>query len=101
MLVPLRHGGGTQDWAALWKKRSAVERFFGHLQAPGGIGFDHGRFQVRRLTKVAIATAAFVIATNISLIERAHAKAAALAARPAKTRKTRNTTWTTATAGMT
>lgn len=89
---------GTNDWATIWKKRSAVERFFGHLQAPAGVGFDHGRFQVRRLTKVAIATAAFVIATNISLIESAAAKAAATKARAAKTttRKTRATTFSTA-----
>lgn len=73
---------GTSDWHSLWKQRSAVERFFGHLQSPARIGFDHGRFQVRRLAKVAVVTAAFVIATNISLIESAANKAATAAAKP-------------------
>lgn len=67
---------GTSEWNKIWKQRSAVERFFGHLQAPSGVAFDHGRFRVRHLPKVAFLTAAFVIATNISLIESSSVRAA-------------------------
>ena len=88
---------GTSDWHSLWKQRSAVERFFGHLQSPARIGFDRGRFQVRRITKVAVVTAAFVIATNISLIESAAAKLTAAANKaPRPTRLARFTAQTSA-----
>jgi hypothetical protein len=65
---------GTKDWNSIWRKRSAVERFFGYLQSDHGAAFRAGRFRVRRLIKVAIATCAFVIATNIQLCEQAASK---------------------------
>jgi hypothetical protein len=68
---------GTKDWNEIWRKRSAVERFFGHLQSDHGAAFRAGRFRVRRLIKVAIATCAFVIATNLQLREQAATKARA------------------------
>jgi hypothetical protein len=61
---------GTKDWNQIWRKRSAVERFFGHLQSDHGAAFRAGRFRVRRLIKVAIATCAFVIATNLQLRDK-------------------------------
>lgn len=66
---------GTADWVQIYKKRSAVERFFGHLQSDHGPAFRPGRFRLRRMPKVAVVTAAFVIATNIALVEKAAARA--------------------------
>lgn len=88
---------GSDAWIDTYRKRSAVERFFGHLQSDHGAGFRKGRYRLRRLTKVAIATAACVIATNISLLETAakqalsKAVAAVKAAAPAG-RRTRSYT---------
>lgn len=70
---------GTDDWVKIYRKRSAVERFFGHLQSDHGPAFRAGRFRLRRLPKVAVVTAAFVIATNIALIEKAAARAVPIA----------------------
>jgi len=58
---------GTKDWKRTYDKRSAVERFFGHLQSDACAGFRKGRFQVRGLTKVAYVTALAVVATNLKL----------------------------------
>lgn len=66
---------GSEEWVRTYAKRSAVERFFGHLQADHGPAFRAGRFRLRRLPKVALITAAFVIATNIALIDRAAERA--------------------------
>lgn len=68
---------GTKDWNEIWCKRSAVERFLGHLQSDHGAAFRAGRFRVRRLIKVAIATCAFVTATNLQRREQAATKARA------------------------
>jgi len=58
---------GSADWAAIYSRRSAVERWFGHLQSDNGVGFRRGRFQLRRITKVAVVTAAATVATNLRL----------------------------------
>jgi hypothetical protein len=65
---------GTKDWITLYAMRSAVERFFGHLQSAAFSGFDHGRFCVRGLAKVSLFTSLFVIATNLHLLESAAQK---------------------------
>jgi|GEM_PF-6455712 len=56
--------------------RSAVERFFAHLQSAAIAGFDQGRFCVRGLAKVSVITAIFVIATNLRLLHSAAKKVA-------------------------
>jgi len=58
---------GSSDWADIYNRRSAVERWFGHLQSDNGAGFRRGRFQLRHTTKVAIVTAAAAVATNLRL----------------------------------
>jgi hypothetical protein len=58
----------------MYAMRSAVERFFGHLQSAAIAGFDQGRFCVRGLAKVSIVTAVFVIATNLRLLHSANQK---------------------------
>jgi hypothetical protein len=65
---------GTRPWIEMYAMRSAVERFFGHLQSAAIAGFDQGRFCVRGLAKVLIVTAVFVIATNLRLLHSANQK---------------------------
>lgn len=72
---------GTPDWADMYAKRTAVERFFGHLQSHARAGFTRGRYRLMRLAKVALAAAAAVIATNVGLIESAASRAKAAAAK--------------------
>lgn len=57
----------TKGWKHIYNKRSAVERFFGHLQSDACAGFRKGRFQVRGLAKVAFVTGLAVVATNLKL----------------------------------
>jgi hypothetical protein len=74
---------GTPEWTTLYAMRSAVERFFGHLQSAAFSGFDHGRFCVRGLEKVSLFTSLFVIATNLHLLESASQKISAAFAKAA------------------
>ena len=58
---------GSSAWVGIYNRRSAVERWFGHLQSDNGVGFRRGRFQVRRITKVAVMTGVAAVATNLRL----------------------------------
>jgi hypothetical protein len=58
---------GTREWQRIYNKRSAVERYFGHLQSDATAGFRRGRFRLRGMAKVGLITGLSVVATNLML----------------------------------
>jgi hypothetical protein len=73
---------GTAEWEAIYKQRTAVERFFAHLESDAGAAWRHGRFQMRGITKVGLLLAVAVAATNLRL-RQAAARAESTATRAA------------------
>lgn len=89
---------GSADWYASYSRRNRIEGIFGNLKNDATQDISRGNIRVMGLAKTALMTLMSVIATNLRLLDRWHARQAAAeaeardGAREPRTRRPRRRT---------